>query len=71
MKIAMYQHHGHRALVGEVSYFFYLILIASATVLIMMIVSVVSQRFEREPTIFSTPTSTPFVETSNDFAPVN
>lgn len=71
MKTAIYQHHEHRAIVSEVSYLFYLILIASATVLVTMIISLVTQRFEGEPKIFNAPIDSPFIENSNDFSPVN
>lgn len=71
MKTAIYQHHVNRSLIGEGSYLFYLILIASATVLITMIVSLASHRFESEPNIFDISIDSPFLETSNDFSPVN
>lgn len=66
MKTAMYQHHGHRALIGEGSYLFYLILIASATVLLTMIIPLVSHLFESKPNIFEAPIDSPFAETSNN-----
>lgn len=72
MKNATYQHHGHRAIVSEDSYFFYLILIASAMVLLTMIIPLMYQRFEGEPNIFDIPIDSPFyVETSNYFSPGN
>lgn len=71
MKTSMYQHDGHRAIGSELSYLFYLILIASATVLLTMIISLVSQRFEGDPKIFEASIDSPFLEDSNDFSPVN
>lgn len=71
MKTAIYQHHERRAIVGEVSYLFYLILIASATVLITMVISLVTQRLESNQNIFNAPIDSPFLENSNDFSPVN
>lgn len=65
MKTSMYQRHGHRALIGEVPYLFYLILIASATVLLTMIIPLMAQRFHSEPKIFDNLIDSPFAETSN------